>query len=367
VGLAKLDSKIGEKPMMKTIFVCIVTAWVLHSSAFVVAEAQTENRRGVLRDWIRQKLEGRSMDKPEDSTDIQEIEANYDSFHDAPMGPGNYRRRINHDGRERFYEMHIPPGYSDTQSMPVVLVFHGGGGRPLQQRNDSQMDSIADANNFIVVYPAGTSRFGDRLLTFNGGICCAYAKKNNIDDVGFTESVLADVGRLFNVDSRKVYATGFSNGAFLAYRLACELSDKIAAIGPVSGVLGIDQCTPSRHVPIIHFHGREDPNAVYEGGIGPNAKERIPRRGVKETINIFLDSYGLSRQPTETSRAGEVLRERWGPDRDGVEIVLYTIDDAGHTWPGGRTTVSESKVGKLSLAIRASELMWEFFKRYSLP
>jgi polyhydroxybutyrate depolymerase len=295
------------------------------------------------------------------------IDSSYPGFNDAPFGPGNYRRHLGFDGRQRFYDLHVPPSYSDRTQMPVVLVFHGGAGNPLQQRHDSVMDPGADAYGFIVAYPAGTGRLQTRMLTYNAGVCCGYAKQNSVDDVGFTDAVIKDLSTLFNIDKARVYATGFSNGAFMTYRLACELSRQIAAVAPVSGTLGIDRCNPARPVPIIHFHGRQDPNAVYEGGIGPNARERIPRRGVRETIQIFLDRYGLPQVPSRTGRAGQASYEQFGPDDIGTEIVLWTLEDGGHTWPGGRTTIPEEKMGRLSTDIRASELMWKFFERYSIP
>ena len=345
----------------------LVALFLATSCAYSVSEAQSDDRRRPLRDWIKRKMEQRQSGDSRTDVDTQPIEGSYQSFGDASYGPGDYSRDIEHDGTSRYYEIHVPPSYTDDRAMPVVLVFHGGAGNPQQQRNDSQMDTIADANGFIVVYPAGTGLLRTRLLTYNAGICCGPAKKNNVDDVGFTRAILDDINTFFHIDNKRVYATGFSNGAFMDYRLACELADRIAAIGPVSGVLGVDNCMPSRPVSIIHFHGRQDPNAVYNGGVGPNAKEKIPRRGVHETIEIFVRLYGLPEQPVETSKNGTVLYERWADGPDGVEIVLYTIDDAGHTWPGGRTSISESKVGKLSLAIRASELMWKFFERHSLP
>ena len=350
--------------LKKSIVLGIAALFLATACAYSVAEAQDDRRRP-LRDWIKQKREQRTSTDSAAAVDSKEIKPSYQNFREAPFGPGDYSRSIEHGGMSRYYEMHVPPGYSDDRSMPLVLVFHGGAGNPSQQRHDSQMDAVADANGFIVVYPAGTGRSRTRLLTYNAGICCGSAKKNNVDDVGFTVAVLDDVNTLFNLNNKKVYATGFSNGAFMVYRLACEIADKIAAIGPVSGVLGVDGCRPSRPVSIVHFHGKQDPNAVYDGGIGPNAKEKIPRRGVRETIDIFLHLYGLPAQPVETSKTGQVLSERWASGK--VEIVVWTIDDGGHTWPGGKTTISESKVGKLSTAIDASELMWQFFEHHSLP
>ena len=119
------------------------------------------------------------------------------------------------------------------------------------------LNEKADQEGFIAVYPNGTGRL-EPMLTWNGGNCCGYAQWNNVDDVGFTRALLDDLAKVVNVDAKRVFATGISNGGIMCYRLASELSDRIAAIAPVSGTMGTLTCNPKRPVSVIHFHGTED-------------------------------------------------------------------------------------------------------------
>ncbi len=291
--------------------------------------------------------------------------------------PGDYRRFVRFQGRLRFYDLHVPPGYTDKPT-PLVLLFHGGGGDPIQQRNDSQMDPVADREGFIIAYPAGTGKLRFRFLTFNAGICCGYAVKNNIDDVGFTKFIIEDLSKFFNIDRKRVYAAGFSNGAFMVYRLAVELSDEIAAIAAVSGGLRIDpyKYQPKRPISVIHFHGLKDEYVRFEGGLGKIAQQDKAkgkyvhpgkRWGVRETLEWFMKWNGIPDKPVEKKRVGKAVCERYGPGKEGSEVVLWILEDGGHTWPGGRSSLPESLVGKINRDISASELIWEFFKKHSLP
>ena len=311
---------------------------------------------GIIRDRINQRREERQEKK----SPYPLIEGKFSS------GAGDYRRFILFCGRRRFYDLHIPQKYDERKATPVVLVFHGGGGNPVQQRNDSQMDGVADKYGFIVVYPAGTGKLEDRFLTFNSGDGFGYAKENNIDDVGFTRSLLDDVETLFHIDKSRVYATGFSNGAFMCYRLAFELSDRIAAFAPVSGVLGVQTSTYklSSPVSIIHFHGLKDPNVAYYGGVGPKAFEGIPRLSVPETIQFWVDHNGCPKEPLKGTRTGKAVCTRYAPGKEGSEVILWTLEDGGHTWPGGKSSLPEKQVGKVNTDISAQELMWQFFEAH---
>ena len=153
----------------------------------------------------------------------------------AALAPGDHRVTLQHGGRQRSYIVHVPPAAREGRPLPVVLNFHGGGGNAEAQQKYSRMDALADAEGFLVVYPDGTGRMADKLLTWNAGTCCAYSVTNNVDDVGFTLALLADLEARQPVDRRRVYATGLSNGAMMAWRLAVEASDRIAAIAPVAG------------------------------------------------------------------------------------------------------------------------------------
>ncbi|MDP7016030.1 MAG: PHB depolymerase family esterase, partial [Pirellulaceae bacterium] len=184
-----------------------------------------------------------------------------------PLGPGDHTRTLTVGERARSYLVHIPPNYTRRQPTPVVLIYHGGGSNAQVMVRFSGMNRQADKSGFIAVYPSGTGRI-EKVLTFNGGNCCGYAMRNKVDDVEFTRRLLDDLATVANVDQKRVFATGMSNGAIIAYRLASELSDRIAAIAPVGGPMGTETCRPKRPVPVIHFHGVDDENAPFKGGKG---------------------------------------------------------------------------------------------------
>ncbi len=293
----------------------------------------------------------------------------------APLAPGDYLRRLESRGRIRWYKIHVPPGYRQNKDIPVVLLFHGGAGNPDQQRYDADMDAYSDKYRFVAAYPAGTGPLSDdRLLTWNCRVCCGYARKKNVDDVGFVRDLLDDLATFVPYDRRRVYATGLSNGALMCYRLASGLSDRIAAIAPVAGIVKEDVFKgPARIVPIIHFHGMQDQNALYNGGMGPKAlsKEDIPglHPPVKEAILSWVECYGLPTKPLASKQIGKATGEFFGNSRAGDRVCLWTLEDGGHTWPGGRMTKGEQRLGlgHINTDISACELMWQFFRQFKLP
>ena len=269
-------------------------------------------------------------------------------------------------GRERWAVIHLPQSYDGKKAVPVVLVFHGGGGFPDAVRFQSQMDTVSDREGFIAVYPAGSGIIRNGLLSFNSGICCGYALDHKIDDVGFTSALIDELAKRFNIDSHRIYSTGLSNGAMMSYRLACELSDRIAAIAPVATALGVP-CNPKRPISIMHFHGLEDQNALFYGGVGPKSFSEAKMPSVPDTIKFWANLDGCPKTSKETS-IGVATRIAYGPCKDNTEVVLWKIADGGHTWPGGKISRVEDRygLGKVNRDINASELMWDFFKKHPM-
>ena len=216
----------------------------------------------------------------------------------------------------------------------------------------------ADAAGFVAVYPNGSGR----KLAWNGGDCCGEAAANQVDDVGFVRTLIEDLSTLINIDRKRVYATGFSNGAIMAYRLACELSDQIAAIAPVGATQGMPNCQPGRPVSIQHFHGTEDRLNPYESGYGPGGG--VDFASVEDTIQFWVMQNRCPPQ-AQVSESGSIIHELYAPCDQGAGVELYTIVDGEHAWPGGESVSSE--VGAPSTEISATQLMWEFFNAHPLP
>src|SRR5262245_53082532 len=179
---------------------------------------------------------------------------------------GDHQRTLSVAGRERSYLLHVPPG-GGQKPRPLVLVFHGGASNPQQTVRLTGLTEKADREGFLVAYPAGSGR-QTHALTWNAGTCCGYASAQRIDDVAFVRALVDDVSSMTPVDSARVFATGISNGGQMAYRLAAELSDRIAAIAPVSGSLEIPVGRVSHPMPVLVFHGTSDDFLPIEGGRG---------------------------------------------------------------------------------------------------
>ncbi|HSD55289.1 MAG TPA: PHB depolymerase family esterase [Burkholderiales bacterium] len=312
---------------------------------------------------------------------------------DVAVGPtGEYVIAVPHDGRTRTALVRVPDrAAGETKPIPVVLNFHGGGGNARTHRDYVRMDALAEREGFIVVYPNGTGRLDDKLLTWNAGLCCGYAMNEKVDDVGFVRALIDALATRAPIDTARVYATGLSNGAMLSYRLAAQLSDRIAAIAPVAGSMvllerRVDDVSPAlavpgkRAVPILHIHSIDDKRALYFGGLGepstfttvstkhPNAEEVLYRWVSFEECTPKPVVRAERRGPRGTpSAAHTATLYVFGGCRDGGEIALWKLTGAGHVWPGGRIDYLPRILGPGTDVIDANEEMWKFFKRFALP
>jgi polyhydroxybutyrate depolymerase len=264
------------------------------------------------------------------------------------LAPGDVDVTLDHGGQRRAYRIHVPPSYDGTEALPLVLNFHGYTQTPEQQMAATRMNAEADDEGFIAVHPEGQGR------SWNAGACCGDAAEEGLDDVGFVRAILDDVASRVCVDRRRVYATGMSNGGFLSHRLACEASDVIAAVAPVAGVLGIPaaECTPSRAIPVLHFHGTWDLLVPQEG----RADLGFP--SVEDTMTGWATRNGCTGEPAETYAMGDSRCETWSACTDGVEVGVCIIERGGHSWPGGVGDGSD---------INATDAMWSFLSGFALP
>ena len=212
-----------------------------------------------------------------------------------------------HDGRRRSYDVHTPPGYDplDARRYPVVIVYHGGGGNAASAARMSCFSDLADRERFIAVYPNGSGRFRNRLLTWNSGGIPVYATEHDVDDVGFTRAMIDALDTAYAIDRTKIYATGMSNGGMMVHRLAREAADLFAAVCDVSGAMNFTERAPSAPIGVMMIHGRADEHVRFEGGrpkaaVG-DAGERTDT-SVADAIAFYVAHNELDATPVVTRR-----------------------------------------------------------------
>ena len=237
--------------------------------------------------------------------------------------PGTYRFHFIHGGLRREYLVHVPAA-AIGKPAPVLLALHGGGGDMDFQAQNYGLVEKSEAAGFIAVFPNGSSRFASGILaTWNAGTCCGRAVEQKIDDVGFLKAVIDRVATQASIDKSRVYATGMSNGGLMSYRLACDLPGMIRAIAPVAGTDNTIACKPSRPVPVIHFHAKDDSHVLFSGGSGPDALTKTNFNSVPATIakwvalnkaapqaKTVLSVPGAKCELPSRPRAGRAVRHR---------------------------------------------------------
>ena len=297
----------------------------------------------------------------------------------ARLAPGDHELALDHRDRERTYLVHAPPMIESGEPLPVVINFHGGGGNAAGHKANSRMDEAADRDGYIAVYPNGTGVFRSRLLTWNAGTCCGYARDRGVDDVGFVIAMLDDLGRRTPIDRARVYATGLSNGGMMAYQLAVQASDQVAAIAPVGGAMVVTQFEPTRAVPVLHIHSVDDPRALYEGGLGPPfplTNNRTEHPSVEAMLELWVEANDCDATPwvgeTRYWTAPDGATHSATPDvfsgcSGGAEVALWRLTGAGHVWPGGTQGYLPRLLGPSTEVIDANTVMWEFFSSFRLP
>ena len=284
------------------------------------------------------------------------------------IGPGEHIRSLEVDGQTRSYLIHVPPCYDGSQPTPVVLAFHGAGTNGAIMALSSGLNSKADEAGFVVVYPNGTGK-GNFFLVWNSGGFHGPNADQLPDDVKFVDHLLDDLATVVNADPKRVYATGMSNGGMMCYRLASELSERIAAVAPVAGTMAVDRPRAKRPVPVIHFHGTADRLVPFEGPAEKTTRF-LSFKSVEETVRFWATANGCRRAPQKTDLPDTaddgttVRRETYEPGKDGAEVVLYVIEGGGHTWPGQHWPVL--LLGNTSSDISANDLIWEFFQKHPM-
>ena len=270
-------------------------------------------------------------------------------------------RSITVDGRVRDYRLYRPPRLVPGAPAPLVLSLHGGFGSAAHDEAAYGWDARADAAGFVVVYPDGIGH------SWNAGTCCGPASRRRVDDVGFLTRLVERLIADGTADRRRIYVTGMSNGAAMAYRLACEGRLPIAALGIVAGGLSAPCPTPPA-LAVLAIHGSDDQNIPVAGGVGSRAHAPVDWPPLADVMGLWRRAGHCD--AIAERRDGAVLTEH-AACPGGRAVTLITIEGAGHQWPGGKP--AHPGIARLlsldppSDALDATAVLWDFFSRHPAP
>ena len=265
---------------------------------------------------------------------------------------------ITHDGIQRDYILYIPELYDGSTAVPLILNFHGFGSNANEQMFYGDFRDIADTEGFLLVHPEGTTFIGNQFWNVGfPGI------SSTIDDVGFTEALIDELATLYTINLDRVYATGMSNGGFMSFLLACQLSEKIAAVASVTGSMTQDtfnDCNAQLPTPVLQIHGTEDDVVLYNGNT-----LSIP---IADVISYWVDYNNCETTPTtstlpdlDVSDGSTVEHSVYENSDNGITTEHMKVIGGGHTWPG-----SVLNTAGTNQDIDASMEIWLFFSRYDI-
>jgi polyhydroxybutyrate depolymerase len=278
-------------------------------------------------------------------------------------------RTINVGGVERHYLVAVSPVYDGRVSVPIIFVFHGKGNDGALEERISGFTELAGKENFIAVYPDGLDH------VWNGGRKSLPTEESGkSDDVAFVSAMIDELGSHYRIDPKRIYAAGESNGAIFCHTLAARLSERIAAIGSVSGNVGEfipEHFHPKSPVSVISFNGTDDHLMPFKGYLNHG-------QGVLSTpdsVAFWVAVDGCATLPITTTDKPSPLddgltitRLFYAKDRSSCEVSAFIIEHGGHTWPGAHTDPTWAKTaGKTAMSINATELMWDFFEKHPKP
>lgn len=277
----------------------------------------------------------------------------------APQGFQREERSMTVDGRQRDYIVLIPRGLAPGQRLPLVFGLHGGFGKGESFEQSALLHEAKGAQDFIFVYPSGYHR------SWNAGNCCGQAANRKVDDIKFFRELIVQLVKREQVDAQRVFFTGFSNGAMMTYRVACEMAGEVAAVAPVSAGLAmpLTECHPARELPLLHIHGSLDLWAPFNGGEGVRQEA-----GVQHNIPGMLSSWqgmsGCNEMRSVSLLPGAECIQYSACSR-GVELDLCVVAGLGHQWPGDQPADRVIRLfGPPAPEVRASDAILAFFRKY---
>lgn len=295
---------------------------------------------------------------------------------DRRLGTGTHELTLSVDNHKRSYLVRVPRGYDSRTPLPLLIMLHGGGGTGRAALRETGWTHKADREGFLAVFPNALARDPSRRSHFsrnpqlwNDGSDRFYADQKVVDDVRFIDALLDDLSARFAVDAKRIFVTGFSNGASMSFLLGAELSHRIAAIAPVAGALWLKSFTLKRPVPMCYLTGTADPLNLIEGGVpklaggGSDAVRAKPKPPVRASVVKWAQALGCVPTPIRESAANGVRTQTYC---DREQVVYIAVEGLGHTWAGGKSLLPERMVGKTSNKINATEVIWKFFQRHAM-
>lgn len=281
-------------------------------------------------------------------------------------GVQTYSIEINHDTRT--YDIFCPK--NDNEPEPLVLMLHGGGGNSKEVAYSTNWVDKAKKENFIIVFPNGTRPDGSKPVSFgkngqnwnDGSTRDLSAIANNIDDVEFIKTMIDSLKQKYQIDPHRIYATGFSNGASMTFRLGVECSDIFAAIAPVSGSLWLDNPVLKSPISVLYITGDKDPlNPINGGEVKIGQRNFGNKKPINQIINLWVNMLKAEKKKDEN--IGEIHTVTY--QAQNAELMWITIKGMGHHWPSGHQTLPKWLVGNPSNAINATDVIWDFFSNHT--
>ncbi len=249
-------------------------------------------------------------------------------------GVGVLGEYIIHNGTKRAYVLNVPSSYRVSEPTPLLIMFHGLGDTGPNFQSWSGLDSVAETAGFITAYPNGTgfSCFDD-LPPEECEDTPPFRWQSG--DIGFTRELIAHLKHELTIDSHRIFAAGFSNGALFTHELGCEMAGDLAAVAVISALLYPQtavRCAPSRPIPILLMNGTEDVAFPWEGG--------GRYLSVSSTVSTWASINGCIGEPTvewlpdAEDDGTRVWTETYQDCYGSAEVLFYGIEGGGHTWPG---------------------------------
>lgn len=254
--------------------------------------------------------------------------------------PGDSHVTLTLQGHSRSYDLHVPPQYDGKTPLPLVFMLHSLGGDAATFANDTGFNAKADAEGFFVVYPEGLNN------SWNAGSCCGSSSEHNVDDVGFVKMLLVNLKSDLAVNDSRVYASGFSNGGMLAYLMACNFSNDIAAIAPVGATSVVEWCNATAPVSVVGVHGTADEVIPYNETT--RSENAYPVPPAVDAISYWVNRDGAVAAP-QYKDEGPLTVTTYRGGLNGTEVMLYTLNGGEHVWP---------------TEIPTTDLIWRFFEMH---